>query len=53
VPRHFKGEPSGDNLRIGVALARFNQAVTDRLGGTLTPRLDPDESRCCVVVDVG
>lgn len=31
VPRHFKGEPSGDGLRIGVALARFNQAVTDRL----------------------
>ncbi|TMB45141.1 MAG: 6,7-dimethyl-8-ribityllumazine synthase [Deltaproteobacteria bacterium] len=23
--------PSGDGLRIGVALARFNQAVTDRL----------------------
>ena len=31
VPRHFKGEPSGDGLRIGIALARFNQAVTDRL----------------------
>jgi len=31
VPRHFKGEPSGDGLRIGVALARFNQAVTERL----------------------
>ena len=31
MPRHFKGEPSGDGLRIGVALARFNQAVTDRL----------------------
>ena len=31
VPRHFKGEPAGDGLRIGVALARFNQAVTDRL----------------------
>jgi len=31
VPRHFKGEPSGDGLRIGVALARFNQAVTDPL----------------------
>jgi 6,7-dimethyl-8-ribityllumazine synthase len=31
VPRHFKGEPNGENLRIGVALARFNQAVTDRL----------------------
>jgi 6,7-dimethyl-8-ribityllumazine synthase len=31
VPRHFKGEPNGESLRIGVALARFNQAVTDRL----------------------
>ena len=31
MPRHFRGEPSGDGLRIGVALARFNQAVTDRL----------------------
>ena len=31
VPRHFKGEPTGNGLRIGVALARFNQAVTDRL----------------------
>ena len=31
MPRHFKGEPSGDGLRIGIALARFNQAVTDRL----------------------
>ena len=31
MPRHFKGEPTGDGLRIGVALARFNQAVTDRL----------------------
>ena len=31
VPRHFKGEPNGDGLRMGVALARFNQAVTDRL----------------------
>ena len=31
MPRHFKGEPSGDGLRIGVALARFNQAVTDHL----------------------
>jgi 6,7-dimethyl-8-ribityllumazine synthase len=31
VPRHFQGEPNGDGLRIGIALARFNQAVTDRL----------------------
>ena len=31
MPRHFTGEPSGDGLRIGIALARFNQAVTDRL----------------------
>jgi 6,7-dimethyl-8-ribityllumazine synthase len=31
VPRHFKGEPAGDGLRIGIALARFNEAVTDRL----------------------
>ena len=31
MPRHFKGEPTGNGLRIGIALARFNQAVTDRL----------------------
>jgi 6,7-dimethyl-8-ribityllumazine synthase len=31
VPRHLNGEPNGDGLRIGIALARFNQAVTDRL----------------------
>jgi 6,7-dimethyl-8-ribityllumazine synthase len=36
VPRTFNGTPSGDGLRIGVALARFNQSVTDRLlAGTL------------------
>jgi len=40
------------DLVCGMNLALV-QAVTDRLGGTLTPRLDPDESRCCVVVDVG
>jgi predicted ArsR family transcriptional regulator len=39
-------------LVCGMNLALVH-AVTDRLGGTLTPRLDPDESRCCVVVDVG
>ena len=31
MPRHLKAEPSGEGLRIGVALARFNQAVTERL----------------------
>jgi 6,7-dimethyl-8-ribityllumazine synthase len=31
VPRHFHATPSGDGLRIGIALARFNRAVTDRL----------------------
>src|SRR5205823_12140497 len=31
VPRHFRATPSGDGLRIGIALARFNQAITDRL----------------------
>ena len=31
MPRHFKGDPNGDGLRIGIALARFNQAVTERL----------------------
>ena len=31
MPRTLQAEPSGDGLRIGVALARFNQAVTDRL----------------------
>jgi 6,7-dimethyl-8-ribityllumazine synthase len=36
VPRHLQGTPSGDGLRIGVALARFNQAVTELLlAGTL------------------
>jgi 6,7-dimethyl-8-ribityllumazine synthase len=36
VPREFKAAPSGDGLRIGVALARFNQSVTDLLlAGTL------------------
>jgi 6,7-dimethyl-8-ribityllumazine synthase len=31
VPRHLQAEPNGDGLRIGIALARFNRAVTDRL----------------------
>ena len=31
MPRTLQAKPSGDGLRIGVALARFNQAVTDRL----------------------
>jgi 6,7-dimethyl-8-ribityllumazine synthase len=31
VPRHLRATPSGDGLRIGVALARFNQGVTDLL----------------------
>jgi len=31
MPRHWQGEPAGSGLRIGVAVARFNQAVTDRL----------------------
>ena len=31
MPRHFPATLSGDGLRIGIALARFNQAVTDQL----------------------
>ena len=31
MPRQFRATPSGDGLRIGVVLARFNQAVTDQL----------------------
>lgn len=31
MPRQLEGKPSGEGLRIGVALARFNQSVTDRL----------------------
>jgi 6,7-dimethyl-8-ribityllumazine synthase len=31
VPRYAQGTPDGEGLRIGIALARFNQAVTDRL----------------------
>ena len=31
MPRHLQAEPTGDGLRIGIALARFNRAVTDRL----------------------
>jgi 6,7-dimethyl-8-ribityllumazine synthase len=36
VPRHLSASPSGEGLRIGVALARFNEAVTGLLlAGTL------------------
>ena len=31
MPRHLQADPNGDGLRIGIALARFNRAVTDRL----------------------
>lgn len=31
MPRHFSARPDGTGLRIGVALARFNQGVTERL----------------------
>jgi 6,7-dimethyl-8-ribityllumazine synthase len=31
VPRHLQATPSGEGLRIGVALARFNQSVTELL----------------------
>ena len=31
MPRHLKANPDGEGLRIGIALARFNQAVTDQL----------------------
>ena len=31
MPRNLQADPSGEGLRIGVALARFNQAITDRL----------------------
>lgn len=37
-------------LVCGMNLALVG-AVTDRLGPGLTPRLDPGEGRCCVVVD--
>jgi predicted ArsR family transcriptional regulator len=35
---------------MNLALVR---AVTDRVGGSLTPRLDSRDGRCCVVVDAG
>ena len=36
MPRHFQLIPLGEGVRIGVALARFNQSVTDLLlEGTL------------------
>jgi 6,7-dimethyl-8-ribityllumazine synthase len=31
VPRQLQATPSGEGLRIGIALARFNQSVTDLL----------------------
>ncbi|HWP66658.1 MAG TPA: 6,7-dimethyl-8-ribityllumazine synthase [Candidatus Limnocylindria bacterium] len=31
MPRHFDGTLPGESLRIGIALARFNEAVTARL----------------------
>ena len=31
MPRHVQGAPNGEGVRIGVALARFNQSVTDAL----------------------
>lgn len=31
MPRHLHAMPSGEDLRIAVALARFNQGITDRL----------------------
>ena len=31
MPRNLQAKPSGEGLRIAIAVARFNQAVTDRL----------------------
>jgi 6,7-dimethyl-8-ribityllumazine synthase len=31
MPRYLQANPSGEGLRVGVIVARFNQAVTDRL----------------------
>ena len=31
MPRHLVVTPNGEGLRVGIALARFNQAVTDML----------------------
>ena len=31
MPRHVAADANGEGLRIGIALARFNQAVTERL----------------------
>ena len=33
MPRHFRATPNGDGLRIGIVLARFNQAITDSIDG--------------------
>jgi predicted ArsR family transcriptional regulator len=38
------------SLVCGMNLALI-RAVTDRLGDNLTPRLDPADGRCCVLVD--
>jgi len=36
VPRHLVASPSGEGLRIGIVLARFNEAVTELLlAGTI------------------
>jgi 6,7-dimethyl-8-ribityllumazine synthase len=46
VPRHLQATPSGTGLRIGVAVARFNQAVTDQLlAGTLDALVRPRRRR--------
>jgi 6,7-dimethyl-8-ribityllumazine synthase len=31
MPRHFESAPVGQGVRVGIALARFNEAVTSRL----------------------
>ena len=31
MPRHFESRLSGEGVRVGIALARFNEAVTSRL----------------------
>jgi predicted ArsR family transcriptional regulator len=47
-PFHALAEQHSE-LVCGMNLALV-QAVTERLGGNLTPRLDPGDSRCCVVI---
>ena len=47
MPRHLQATPSGEGLRIGVALARFNQSVTDLLlAGALAAISASMRSRC-------